>query len=107
MIAALTTPAILVAKAATTTIPTVFITNGDPVKFGLVASLNRPGGNITGITLLGVEVVAKRVELLHKVVPRATKIGVLANPTNSQQTESETQEAREAQETLTSLVDTQ
>jgi putative tryptophan/tyrosine transport system substrate-binding protein len=100
VIAALSTPSILVAKAATTTIPTVFLTNGDPVKFGLVASLNRPGGNITGITLLGVEVVPKRFELLHKVVPRATKIGVLANPTNPQQTESETREARDAAHSL-------
>jgi ABC-type uncharacterized transport system substrate-binding protein len=100
VIAALSTPSILVAKTATTTIPTVFLTNGDPVKFGLVASLNRPGGNITGITLLGVEVVAKRFELLHKVVPRATNIGVLANPTNPQQTESETREARDAARSL-------
>jgi putative ABC transport system substrate-binding protein len=100
VIAALSTPSILVAKAATMTIPTVFLTNGDPVKFGLVASLNRPGGNITGITLLGVEVVAKRFELLHKVVPRATKIGVLANPTNPQQTASETREARDAAHSL-------
>jgi putative ABC transport system substrate-binding protein len=100
VIAALSTPSILVAKAATTTIPTVFLTNGDPVKFGLVTSLNRPGGNITGITLLGVEVVAKRFELLHKVVPRATIVGVLANPTNPQQTEAETREARDAARAL-------
>jgi len=100
VIAALSTPSVLAAKNATTTIPIVFLTNGDPVKFGLVDSLNRPGRNITGITLLGVEVVAKRLELLHKVVPRATKFGVLANPTNPQQTAAETREAQEAARAL-------
>jgi len=99
VIAALSTPSVLAAKNATTTIPIVFLTNGDPVKFGLVDSLNRPGRNITGITLLGVEVVAKRLELLHKVVPRATKFGVLANPT-TQQTAAETREAQEAARAL-------
>src|ERR1700738_216528 len=62
VIAALSTPSILVATAENTTIPIVFLTNGDPVKFGLVASLNRPGGNITGITLLNVEAAPKRFE---------------------------------------------
>src|SRR5215831_10760558 len=100
VIAALSTPSVLAAKNATTTIPIVFLTNGDPVKFGLVDSLNRPGRNITGITLLGVEVVAKRFELLHKVVPRATKFGVLANPTNPQQTAAETREAQDAARAL-------
>ena len=100
VIAALSTPSVLAAKNATTTIPIVFLTNGDPIKFGLVDSLNRPGRNITGITLLGVEVVAKRLELLHKVVPRATKFGVLANPTNPQQTAAETREAQEAARAL-------
>jgi ABC-type uncharacterized transport system substrate-binding protein len=100
VIAALSTPSVLVAKRATTTIPTVFLTNGDPVKFGLVASLNRPGGNLTGITLLGVEVVAKRFELLHKVVPKASIVGVLVNPSNPQQAETETREAREAARAL-------
>jgi putative ABC transport system substrate-binding protein len=100
VIAALSTPSVLAAKNATTTIPIVFLTNGDPVKFGLVASLNRPGRNITGITLLGVEVVAKRLELLHKVVPGATIFGVLANPTNPEQTASETREAQDAARAL-------
>jgi putative tryptophan/tyrosine transport system substrate-binding protein len=100
VIAALSTPSVLAAKNATTTIPIVFLTNGDPVKFGLVDSLNRPGRNTTGITLLGVEVVAKRFELLHKVVPRATKFGVLANPTNPQQTAAETREAQDAARAL-------
>jgi ABC-type uncharacterized transport system substrate-binding protein len=100
VIAALSTPSVLAAKNATTTIPIVFLTNGDPVKFGLVASLNRPGRNITGITLLGVEVVAKRLQLLHKVVPGATIFGVLANPTNPEQTASETREAQDAARAL-------
>ena len=100
VIAALSTPSILVAKAANTTIPIVFLTNGDPVKFGLVASLNRPGGNITGITLLNVEAAPKRFELLHELVPTATIIALLVNPTNPQQAESETREVRDAARTL-------
>jgi putative tryptophan/tyrosine transport system substrate-binding protein len=72
----------LAAKAATTTIPIVFGTNVDPVQFGLVASLSRPGGNLTGVTGLGGEVGPKRLELLHEAVPTATLIGLLLNPTN-------------------------
>jgi putative ABC transport system substrate-binding protein len=72
----------LAAKAATTTIPIVFATAGDPVAIGLVASLNRPGGNLTGVTTLNLEVGPKRLELLHEVVPTATLIGLLVNPTN-------------------------
>jgi putative tryptophan/tyrosine transport system substrate-binding protein len=68
------------AKAATKTIPIVFSANGDPVSEGLVASLNRPGGNITGITLFGPAAVTKRVQLMHELIPQAATIGYLMNP---------------------------
>jgi ABC-type uncharacterized transport system substrate-binding protein len=72
----------LAAKAETTTLPIVFSAATDPVKVGLVASLNRPGGNVTGVTSLNVEVGPKRLELLHEVVPSATSMALLVNPTN-------------------------
>jgi putative ABC transport system substrate-binding protein len=67
----------LAAKALTTTIPIVFSTSGDPVKLGLVTSLNRPGGNVTGYTDLSAELIPKEFGLLHELLPRATRFGVL------------------------------
>jgi putative tryptophan/tyrosine transport system substrate-binding protein len=74
--------AVRAAMAATKTIPIVFVTASDPVHAGFVSSLGRPGGNVTGITLIGVELVAKRMELLREVLPGATRIALLVNPNN-------------------------
>ena len=82
VIAAFSTPAARAAKAATTTIPIVFTTIADPVQIGFVASLNRPGGNATGVTLLAVQVEPKMLGLLHEAVPSATIMALLVNPTN-------------------------
>jgi putative tryptophan/tyrosine transport system substrate-binding protein len=94
VIAATSTPAALAAKAATTAIPVVFTTASDPVQLGLVASLARPGGNVTGATQLNLEVSPKRLELLRELLPTATAIGLLVNPTNPV-TKAQTQDLEE------------
>ena len=80
VIAAVTTPAVLVAQAATTTIPIVFESGSDPVRLGLVTNLNQPGGNVTGVSSLVVEVGPKRLELLHELLPTAKVMALLLNP---------------------------
>ena len=94
------TPGNLAAKAATATIPIVFTTAGDPVQLGFVASLSRPGGNLTGVTQLSVEVGPKRLELAHELVPAATIIGLLVNPTSPTLAEPITRSLQEASRTL-------
>jgi putative tryptophan/tyrosine transport system substrate-binding protein len=82
IVAAGGTPSALAAKAATATIPIVFAIAVDPVEIGLVTSVNRPGGNLTGVTNLNAEIGPKRLELLHELVPAATIVAVLVDPTN-------------------------
>src|SRR4029434_1661611 len=77
VIVSTSTPAVLAARTATTTIPIVFFVAADPVQLGLVTSLSRPGGNLTGVVTLNVEVAAKRLELLHELVPAATIVALL------------------------------
>jgi len=99
-VAVIATPAgnfaALAAKAATTTVPIVFGVAEDPVKLGLVASLARPGGNLTGINYFAAELIAKRLALLHELVPKAVRIAVLVNPANIPATDSELRDIPEA-----------
>ena len=93
------TPAALAARAATSTIPTVILVGVDPVQIGLVGSLNRPGGNVTGLAILTVQLEAKKLELLHELVPSATAIALLVNPTNVL-SESERKDVQDAAHSL-------
>jgi len=99
VIAATGTPAALAAKAATEVIPIVFETAGDPITLGLVASLNRPGGNVTGVTQLNSELVPKRLGLLHDLIPTAKVIGLLVNPKDVR-TETQSRDMQEAAHVL-------
>jgi putative tryptophan/tyrosine transport system substrate-binding protein len=94
------TQASIAAKAASTTVPIVFYTGIDPVSIGLVPSLSRPGGNVTGVFNLNVESAAKRLELLHELVPTATIIAGLVNPTSPVLAEAETRDLQAAARTL-------
>jgi putative ABC transport system substrate-binding protein len=94
------TPAVLAAKAATTTIPVVFLTATDPVAAGLVASLNRPGGNLTGVTALTLELGPKQLELLREVVPTATVIALLVNPASRVLAETQSRDLQATARTL-------
>jgi ABC-type uncharacterized transport system substrate-binding protein len=96
VIAVVGLPSTLAAKAATPTIPIVFQFAGDPVEIGVVASLSRPGGNLTGETTLNVEVAPKQLELLHELVPNATAIALLVNPANQLQAERTTRDVESA-----------
>jgi putative ABC transport system substrate-binding protein len=100
VIVATSTPAVLAARTATTTIPIVFFVAADPIQLGLVTSLSRPGGNLTGVVTLNVEVAAKRLELLHELVPTATIVALLVNPTSTALAETTTRELEAAARTL-------
>jgi putative ABC transport system substrate-binding protein len=93
-------PALPNLKAATTTVPIVFSTASDPIESGLVTSLNRPGGNITGVTNLNVQLAAKRLELMHELVPTAVNVSFLVNPDNVKTAQAFARDAQAAAETL-------
>jgi ABC-type uncharacterized transport system substrate-binding protein len=99
VIATVANNAAVAAKATTTTIPIVFAIGGDPIKMGLVDSLNRPGGNITSVSFLSSDIVAKMLEALHELMPKAARIAALVNPTN-QNAAADTKEAEAAARTL-------
>jgi len=96
VIVAPTTPSVLAAKAATQTIPIVFFVAGDPVELGLVASLRRPGGNLTGATTLTLEVGPKWLQLLHEMVPNVTSLALLINPTSPNLAEAQSKDLQTA-----------
>jgi putative tryptophan/tyrosine transport system substrate-binding protein len=100
VIAASTTPAALAAKAATSTIPIVFETGANPVRLGLVASFNRPGSNVTGVTQLNAQLAAKRLELLHQLLPTAKVMALLVNPPDPALAESAASETQSAAHAL-------
>ena len=100
VIAAFTTPSTLALKAATSTIPIVFFTAGDPIALGFVASLNRPGGNLTGTTTLTLEVGSKWLQLLHEMVPTATTFALLVNPTSPNLADAQSKDLQAAARTL-------
>ena len=96
VIAATTTPGALAAQAATTTIPIVFEAGSDPVRLGLVANLNQPGGNVTGVNNLAVEITQKRLELLHELLPTANVMALLINPADRALAQVQTREVLSA-----------
>jgi putative tryptophan/tyrosine transport system substrate-binding protein len=100
VIATGTTPAVLAAQAATTTIPIVFEMGSDPVRLGLVANLNRPGGNVTGVTNLVVEVTPKRLELLHELLPAVKVMALLVNPADRNLAQAQVREVLSAARNL-------
>jgi putative ABC transport system substrate-binding protein len=100
VIAAIGPVTVFPTKAATTTIPIVFIINEDPVRLGLVASLARPGGNLTGINVFSAELAAKRLELLRELVPAITRVAVLVNPADATNTESTLRDVAGAARTM-------
>jgi putative tryptophan/tyrosine transport system substrate-binding protein len=100
VLVATSTPSVLAARIATSTIPIVFFVAADPVQLGLVTSLSRPEGNLTGVVTLNVEVAAKRLQLLHELVPTATIVALLVNPSNTALAETITKELEAAARTL-------